>query len=150
MTKPIEDLIYDFLDPVLTAAQSDNEDPLFGVTLHDTVYRPIDNESDCYVQIGGCDSNLAPNAGATEMLEFDGDVTLICLVRVTGADRRDREAARTRVVEITKAVAKQFLDDPTMGTRVNDSRILKCPRDWTSINSTPFALTNVPMIVNET
>lgn len=149
MTEPIEELIFEFLEPVIAAAQSDSNNPLYGVELHDTEYRPITDEHHDYVQIGSCDSELAPNPGATEMLEFDANVILICLAKVLGKERSDRHAARKRVVAITKAVAQLFCEDPTMGDRVNLCRVMRCPRDWASVNSNPYAVANVPLLVNE-
>lgn len=150
----IEDHLYEFIAEAVDAANDpdapDEDSPFFDVVLHDTVYRPITSEQHHYIQIGNCDSDFAPSSGAETIEEFDGDVTIITLSRVLTEDRSDRKAARSKALSMAKAAAKLLLDDPTMGGRVNDSRVLKCLRDWTSIQSEPFALANVPLIVNET
>ncbi len=154
MSDPIEDSLYDFIKAAVDTANDedapDEDSPFFKVVLHDTIYQPIVDDQNDFIQIGNCDSDFAPSQHADSVEEFDGDVTVITLSRVTAAERSDRKAARTRAMELAKAVAKLLLDDPTMGGRVNDSRILKCLRDWAVIKSHPFAVTNLPLIVNET
>jgi hypothetical protein len=150
----IEDHLYEFILAAVDAANDeaapDENSPFFEVVLHDTIYRPITSDQHYYIQVGNCDSDFAPSFGGDTIKEFDGDVTVITLARVLTEDRSDRKAARGKALSLAKAVAKLLLDDPTMGGRVNDSRVLKCLRDWTSINSEPFALANVPLILNET
>ncbi len=142
----IEDLVYDFLKETIDAAQSG--EPLFGAELHDTVFRRIEKEY-C-IRVGDAESDLAPSPGADEELEFDGVVPLVILSVVSGPNRSDRKAARTRMIKLSKALAKLFHDDPTMGGRVNDSRVTRWPRGWDSIESKPYSISNAVLLVNET
>lgn len=151
---PIEFLLYEFIkaaaDAVNDPETGDEDSPAFGVVVHDHIYRKVDDDKFDYIQIGPCDSDFAPSSGAEIVEEFDANVTVITVSRVPAADVRDRQAAMTKAVDLAKWVAKLLLDDPTMGARVNDSRVLQCARDWVSINGKPYAVTNVPLIVNET
>jgi hypothetical protein len=154
LSNPVETSLYDFIkaaaDVVNDEETPDEESPAFGVIVHDHVYRKIEDENFHYIQIGHCDSDFAPSPGAESVEEFDANVVVITLSRVPAADVRDRQAAMTKALDLAKWVAKLLLDDPTMGNRVNDSRVLRCMRDWASINGKPYAVTNVPLIVNET
>jgi len=142
----IEDHAYDFLKERIAAAVSG--DAGYGAELHDTVYRRI--EKTFGIRIGDADSDLEPNPGATEMEEFDGHMPLVIFSLVEGSDRSDRKAARSRMIALAKWVGKQFIDDPTMGGRVNDSRIKRWPRGWDSIESKPYSVANARLLVNET
>jgi hypothetical protein len=142
----IEDHVYDFLRAAIDAAQ--RGEPLFGAELHDHVFRKIEKEYG--VRVGDADSDLAPSPGATEMREFDGFVPLVIFSVVKGANQSDRQAARTRMIELSKAVSKLFHDDPTMGGRVNDARITRWPRGWDSIEARPYSVSNAVLLVNET
>jgi hypothetical protein len=142
----IEDLIYDFLAENIAAAPNDS--PLFEAELHDTVYRVITQEYG--IRIGDGSSELVPNPGATEIQEVNGVVPIVIFSVVTGADRADRKDARGRMIGLAKAVSKLFLDDPMMNGRVNDSRIKSAPRGWDSIESKPYSVANMHLLVNET
>jgi hypothetical protein len=142
----IEDHVYDFIAEAIDAAEPG--DAFFEAELHDTVYRRIEKEFG--VRVGDGESELAPSPGDAEILEFDGTVPLVVFSLVTGADRSDRKAARARMLRVAKAVAKLFLEDPTMSNRVNDSRVTRCPRGWDSIESKPYSVANLHLLVNET
>lgn len=151
---PIEFSLYEFIkaaaDAINDPDTGDENSPAYGVVVHDHIYRKIDTDNPDYIQIGPCHSDFAPSPGAETVEEFDASVTVITLSRVPAADVRDRRAAMTKALDLAKWVAKLLLDDPTMGARVNDARVLSCLRDWVSINAKPYAATNVPLIVNET
>jgi len=130
----------------IAAATSDSS--LSGAELHDTVYRKIETEYG--IRIGDGESQLTPSPGATEMLEVNGVVPIVIFSAVTGPDRSDRKAARARMIGLAKAVAKVFQLDPMMNARVNDSRITRAPRGWDSIESKPYSVANMHLLVNET
>lgn len=142
----IEDAIYDFLEEEIEAAGQDSA--LFKAQLLDSPYETI--ARDYGIQIDDGESDLAPSRGADEVLEFDGNVTLIVFRKIPHLDRAHRKQARGQALELAKAAAKLFFDDPTMGGRVNDSRVLRCLRGWTNINSKSYVILNVPLLVNET
>lgn len=145
----IEDLTYDFLKEEIAAVVTDSSHALYKAELHDHLYHKISDSPGYGIRIGDCESVLAPSPGAAEMEEFDGDLTLVVFVRVVGGDKADRTAARAKVLAISKAVAKLFIEDPTMGNRVNDARVMRCPRGWDSIGSQPYAVCNLPLLVND-
>ena len=142
----IEDHVYNFIKEAVAAAAP--ESPLAGVEVHDTVYREIEQET-C-IRVGDGDSDLAPNPGATAMQEFDGVVPLVVLSLLTGADRSARQACRSRMIDLSKALAMVFMEDPTMGGRVNDSRVTRWPRGWDNISSRVYSVSNAALLVNET
>jgi len=141
----IEDHVYDFLEAAIAAAPPGSL--LADAELHDHIYREIKTEYG--IRIGDGESELAPSAGDTAELEFDGFVPIVIFSAVTGADRSDRKAARSRMIGLAKEVSRAFRQDPTMGGRVNDSRIRRLPRGWDSITSTPYAVANMSLLVNE-
>ena len=151
MSLAIEDRVLDFLEEEIEAL-ADDADPVVGVLfeaqLIDSPYATIEKEFG--VAVDDADSEFAPTPGATDIEEFDGDVTLIIWSAITGNDRTQRRAARTKAIALTKAVAKLFLDDPTMGGRVNDARVLRCRRGWAKIQTVNYSIMNVPLLVNET
>ena len=147
MTLAIEDRIIEFLQESI-AAVVDEEHPLFEAELLDSPYAPITKDYGISVDDG--DSAFAPTPGAEDIEEFDGNLTLVIYSVVNGPDYTERKAARTRAINLAKEVAKLFLLDPTMNERVNDSRVLRCLRGWAGIQSVPYAIMNVPLIVNET
>lgn len=141
----IEDLIFDFLEESIAAAANDS--PLKDAELLDSPYATI--TKDFGIQIDDGESDLAPSPGAEEIWEFDGNVTLIIYRRVPKADRAARAEARGQALALAKAAAKLFLDDPMMGNRVNDSRVLRCLRGWGNIKSSSYVILNVPLLVND-
>ncbi len=146
MGTAIEDHAHDFVEGALEAAV--DGDPLHEAELHDTLYRRITKPFG--IRIGDGESSLTPSSGAEEILEHDGEVPIVIYSRVEGPDRRDRKAARSRMLDVAKAVAKLFLNDPTMGGRVNDSRVTKCLRGWDEFETIPYSVANMSLLVNET
>lgn len=142
----IEDHIHDYLEDAIEAA--DEQSVLFGAELHDTVYRSIKKKFG--IRVGNGESDLAPTPGGAQVAEFDGAVPLVVYALVEGPDRSDRKAARSRVLEMSKAIAQLFFNDPTMGGRVSDSRVTKFPRGWDAFDSSPYAVANPLVLVNET
>lgn len=142
----IEDLAFEFFESGLNALGEDS--PIFGAELHDTLYREITKEFG--IRIGDGESDFVPNAGSTEEQEVDGVIPIVIFSLVTGADRSDRKAARTRMIRVAKWVSRLVRVDPTMGGRVNDARIKRVPRGWDSIKSAPYSVANMHLLVNET
>lgn len=155
--KVIEAHIYDFLKDAIDAVneaeagfgEEDEHTALFDAELHRHTYQKFDNAKWYGIRVGSAESILAPGPGQEEMEEFDGDLTLVTFARVKEADHSDVEVARTKSFELAKAVAKLFFDDYTAGSRVNDARVLRCPRGFDEWNSSIYAVCNMPMIVND-
>jgi hypothetical protein len=146
MATASEDLVFDFIEENANAAIAG--EPLFEAELHDTLYRPIKKRYG--IRVGDGDSELSPTPGGEELAEFNGVVPIVIYSAVTGPDRSDRKDARAKMMDVAKAVAKLFLDDPTMGGRVTDSRVKSCPRGWDSYNDIPYSVANMVLLVNET
>jgi len=150
LSDAIEDRIYDFIAERIAALLDDTDPifgPLFGAQLLDSPFAKI--ESEYGIQVDDGDSDFAPTPGATDIEEFDGNVTLIIFRLVTGADRSQRAEARGQAIALAKAAAMLFIDDPTMGDRVNDARVLRCSRGWANIKSSHYSIMNVPLLVND-
>jgi hypothetical protein len=88
--------------------------------------------------------------GGEAIEEFDGLITLSCFARVAGTNKTMRMVARDKAIEVAKAAAKHFLDDPTMQGRVRNSRVVSARRGFENIGSQPYAVCNLELIVNET
>jgi hypothetical protein len=129
-------------------AVADEDDLLFELEILDSPYATI--TKDFGVQVDDANSDLAPTPGGDDLEEFDADLILVVYSRVDGPDYSDRKAARTRAIALGKRLGQLFLTDPTMNSRVQDSRVLRCSRGWVNIKSVPYAIVNVPLIVNET
>jgi hypothetical protein len=142
----IENDTFEFIEEAVVASAVG--DRLNGIELHETVYQTI--KKDTGVRVGDCESSLAPTPGAEEVEEFDGLLNLVCFARVTGEDKTRRMAARDNALELAKAVSKLFLDDPSMGGRVRDSRVLRVLRGYDSTGAQPYAVCNLEIVVNET
>lgn len=154
MSNAIEDSIFDFVKAAIDAANEAEDpdhpsgNPLVGAALHDTIYSTITNDRG--IQIDDGESDFAPSPGAETIEEFDGNVTLIIYRKLGKDERSERKQARSDALDLAKAVAKLFVDDPTMGNRVNDSRVLRCLRGWANIKSVPHCIMNLPLLVNDT
>lgn len=140
-----EHQIYLFLQSALAAAQSG--EPLHGAELHDTEHQVITRERG--IRIGDGRSQLAPKADGT-LGEFDAEVELTCFVRVAGADKTERLAARDGTIDVAAAVVALFFADQTLGGRVCDVQMGPIRREFASINGQPFALARVLLIINPT
>lgn len=133
---------YEFLQTAIEGAA--DTDALFGAELHDTVYQQIEN--DFGVRISTPESSLAPQSSGIE--DNDALVTLVIFARIQGADKTDRLNALDVCDAVTKAVAKTFYDDLSMGGRVCDCDVLRAVTDFDSIGSDVFAVSNLPIVVN--
>lgn len=144
MSEPVENLIFAFLEEKFN--ETHEGDILFGIDLHDTVFKKI--EKDNGVRIGDAESEFAPNV-ENQLQEFDAVLTVVCFAKILGANKTERAEARKKVFQISQAVAQLFHEDHTMSGRVCDSRILGAVRGWDSLNSHPYAVVNMPIVFNE-
>lgn len=156
--KVIEAHVYDFLKDAVDAANDpdtgDEDSPFFGAELHQHVFQKFDDAKWFGIRVGNGESTLAPNSGATEIEEFDGSLTLVTFTRLKTSDFSDLEDARTKAFDLAKAVAFLFVTEdpvhgPTMGGRVNDARVTRCPRGFDEFDSSLYAVCNMPLIVND-
>jgi hypothetical protein len=142
----IENHTFEFLEAAVNTA-IDGE-ALYGAETLETVYQTIKREFG--IRVGDCEAKLAPLPGGEAIEEFDGLVTLSCFARVAGTNKTMRMVARDKAIEVAKAAAKHFLDDPTMQGRVRNSRVVSARRGFENIGSQPYAVCNLELIVNET
>lgn len=139
----LNSIFYDFINVAVEAA-TDDEKPLYGAEIHDTVYEQIkDNHG---VRISTPASTLAPHDGVIQ--DFDAVVILVCFARVKGADKTERLEALDVCDAVTKAVAELFFNDSQMGGKVCDTQVLRHAMDFDSIGSDVFAVSNLPIVVN--
>lgn len=151
MATAIEDSVVDFLEEAIEAID-DEDNPLFEAQLLDSPFAELvekaTNTRGVIVDEG--ESDFAPSPGAIEVREFDGNVTLIVFRSIDGNDRTERKAARSAALALAQAVAKLFFDDPTMGNRVQDARVLRCIRGWANWKTNPYCILNLPLLINDT
>jgi hypothetical protein len=154
-TKVIEAHVYHFIKEAVDAANDpdtpDEDSVFFGADLHRHIYQKFDDAKWFGVRVGNGESDLAPNPGATEMAEFDGRLVLVTFARIKESDQSDVEVARTKAFDLARAVAKLFIDDDgvTIGDRVNDARVQRCNRGFDEWDGSLYAVTNVPLLVND-
>lgn len=154
-SKVIEAHVYDFIKEAVDAANDpdtpDEESPFFEAELHRHVFQKFDNSKWFGIRVGNGESILSPNSGATEIEEFDGDLILVTFARIKAADHSDLEDARTKAFDLAKAVVALFLtsDGVTMGDRVNDARVMRCPRGFDEWDASLYAVCNMPLLVND-
>lgn len=145
MAKPVEILVYEFFDEAFAAAVSGTL--LHGLELHDTTYQKI--ATDKGVRISEAVGKLLPGPGGG-LKEWDVDLIVVCYARVRGKDKRARQEALQQVFDIQEEIVKLILADQTLGTRVCDLVIRKSPRGYADLDGEPFAVANMPLIINPT
>ena len=141
--KPVETHLYDYLKEVFDASASVNV--LSQLELHDTVHQKIGKAAG--VRISEAVGMLAAGPGGG-LKEMDVDIILVCFARVEGKDKRQRQDALGKVFEIESEVAKLFINDPTMGSRVCDVLVRRSSRGYDVLDGEPYAVANVPLLVN--
>ncbi len=145
---PIEIKVFDFFDDAITAAVSG--DTLFGVQLHDTVYQTIqrtgDRVTDRVIRISECDSEMVQCGLDWE--EKDANLILVIAVRIQGKDKTERRDALTDLVNLFRAVADLIDDDRTLGDRVHDLQAEKASRGYDLFDGDPYAVVNIPLLIN--
>lgn len=142
----VEESLNQFLTGAIAAASAGSA--LYQVELHDTFYQRI--EGDVGVRIGDCEADLSPLPDAQAVEEFNARVTLVCYARIPKEDWERRGPYRDRVTGMAREIALLFFNDPRMGQRVNDARVLSVRRGYDAItNSDRYAVANLDVIINE-
>lgn len=144
MDKPAEILLFDFLTEQINALVGD--EVLCGVELHDTVYQPI-GKANRLVRVSEAVGDLSPGP---EMVvrEYDVQLMLVIASRVEGKDKEDRQPALVDVFQMQKALYSLIIGDSTLGARVCDSVIGRGPRGYDVLDGEPFAVANMPLVIN--
>ncbi len=142
--KPSEILVFDFLAEEIAAAAVDSV--LYSLELHDTIFQKI--KSNRGVRISDCVSQFSPYG--TDEKEYDALITLACFVRVEGKQKTSRQPALSDVFEIQKAIYALFRAKADLNNRVCDSLLQRGGRGYDSLDGEPFAVANIPLIINPT
>lgn len=134
-----EESIFLFLEETVAAAGVD--DPLDGSAVHPNFYIRISTERG--IRIGDSIADIAPRGG--EFKEFNVAFPVQIFVRVDG---EDFTAARETVRAMGLKVAGAMFDDPTLGGRVCDARIVTASRSWAKVSATPYAVQILQIIID--
>lgn len=126
---------------------SDEANTCFGVEVLDT--QSESSESDFGILFGDCISSLAPNRGATQMVRFDVETTIVAYAFI-GDDEQERAAARDRAEAMGLEISLWMHLDMTMGGRVRNSRALDLIDGYVDGARGLYAVSNIPVRINET
>lgn len=149
--KPAEILLYDFLREKLDAApagsvlspEGDSDRGELG--LHDTIYQQI--KTDRCIRISEVVGGFSPGP---EMVwkEVDVSITLVALARVTGTEKKDRQPALSYAWELQKELYSLLTDHPDLDGRVCDLLLRDGVRGYDELDSEPYAVAHIPLIIN--
>ena len=138
----LESELYEFAAAAIAVAVEGNA--LFQVELLPSVYDPAMTAR--AIRIGDSNFDLAPAAGGA-MEEFD---VLGSLEVLSMPSDDDYVAAREDARLIALALGQILKDDPTLGSRVHDSRLLGGVAGWGSLKTQRYRVVRLHMIANET
>lgn len=143
MEKPSEILLYEFLRESIDALPQDHT--LFELEVHDTVFQTIKTERGA--RISDAVGDLSPGP---EMVikEYDTLLIITCYSRVNGTDKTQRQTALVDLFNIQREIYSLLLNDSTLGGRVCDSVLLKGGRGYDSLDGEPYAVSNMPIVIN--
>lgn len=144
MEKPVEILVYEFLEEEIAASATDSV--LYSLELHDTIFQKI--KTNRGVRISDCISTFSPYG--TDEKEYDAIVTLACFVRVEGKEKTNRQPALAAVFDIQKALYALFRAKSDLNSRVCDSLLQRGARGYDALDGEPFAVANIPLVINPT
>jgi hypothetical protein len=141
----LETALYEVLKAAIDAAAGG--DTLFEVELLASVYDPATTGR--AIRIGDSNFDLAPApGGAMEELDVLGNVEI--LSRPEDDTPAAFVAAREDGRVLALAVGQALFDDPTLGGRVQDSRILGGVAGWGSLRTEKYRVVRLHVIGNET
>lgn len=144
-TKPIEILVYEFLQENVDAAADGSA--LSGIDVHDTVWQAFKKDMPKVLRVSDAVGRMVP-IGEGQIKEFDVAVEIACAVKIEGVDKKARQQPLCDVFNIQKAVVGLLFADQTLGNRVCDILINEMPRSYDSIDGNPYAVANIGLIVN--
>lgn len=134
--------MYEFLEEEIAASATDSV--LYSLELHDTIFQKI--RTNRGIRISDCVSTFSPHG--TDENEYDALVTLALFVRVEGKEKSNRQPALGAVFDIQKAVYALFRAKPDLNSRVCDSLLQRGGRGYDVMDGEPFAVANVPLVIN--
>lgn len=142
--KPAEILIEEFLEAKIASAAGDS--PLKDAELHDTVWKLITKTFG--VRIGDAASQFAPVDGG-QMKEFNARLVIICFSEISGKNKKERKASKQKVFEMSIEIGRLITADPSLGGTVCDVVIEEGSRGYDTENNKPFAVANLPIVINQ-
>lgn len=145
MAKPVEISLFDFLTDKISASAVDSV--IYGLELHDTIYQLITKSRG--IRISDVVGSFSPAGTATES-EYDVFISLSCFAKVEGKNQKARQPALTQVFDIQQAVYGLLRADASLGGRVCDSVLLRGARGYESLDSQPYAVAIIEMVINPT
>lgn len=151
MDKPAEILMFDFLTeqfaaaPAGTALSLEPDGDRGQLSLHDTVYQQIATPR--VVRISEATGDFMPGPDG-EWKEWDVSLRLVIAVRVTGQEKKDRQPALTFVWELQRELCKLLTEQSTLDGRVCDLVLRTGVRGYDELDSEPYAVVHLPLIIN--
>ena len=143
MDKPVEILVWEFFADNI--AEAVPEDVLYEVELHDTTWQKIMKPRG--LRLTNSFGDMAPGPGGG-MKEVDMHMQVAIYARVEGTDQSARVPAMQKVYDLERKVCEMIYGDQSLGNRVCDVLIVKCIRDYDSLDGNPYAIANIQLIIN--
>ena len=79
---------------------------------------------------------------------FDAVVIIGFWVKIEGKEATERRLARDQCFEMARTIADAFYADSSLGGEVCDSLLLRAIDGSRNVTSTPYAVINLPIILN--
>ena len=143
MSQPAEFNVNDYFEERFNASESGSV--IYDLELHDTIYQQITKPRG--VRISDAFGAMAPDGGGG-VKEHDVNLTIACFVRVEGKDKQARRMASQAVFEISEEIYGLLFDDQTLGGRVCDSVPGQFTRSYDVLDAKPYAVVNIPLVIN--
>jgi hypothetical protein len=140
---------YDFLKEEVEAI-SDSTSPLYQAAVLKDEYEEMPKDKPRGIRIGRCISSIAPNVGQTEVKHFDAELIIIFYVRIERGMKQERTPFREAALQMAEAAALLFYNKPGMNGRSDDANPLTLPRGMDDVDSLPYAISNLYVIINDT
>lgn len=146
MSKPAENLIYEFLDEQKLNFLLDGE--IYGkdFEIHPSAYEKWNAQTNLIV--GDADTSMLPNGNGDSMTEFDALLTLEIVSRVVGKDKTNRLPARQKVYDVKKILLQLFEEYPTLNGRGCRVKVLRQVRFFDDTRADKWATERVPIVLN--
>jgi hypothetical protein len=142
----VENSLFTFINNAVIASGSSSA--LHGAQVDEATYALVTAQFG--IRIGDSNYKLAPQPGGTAMSEFDATIDVIIFAEVA-ENYFDRSEARDKVKAMVRELALLFINDPSIGGAVRDSRFLDAVVGWDSQqDGRPYCVASMPFIYNET
>jgi hypothetical protein len=141
-------LVFDFLKAEIEAIE-DESDLLFGSQILEDQYKEMTKDKG--IRVGKLlKARPAPNSGQTGIEFSDVLIVLIVFVRIERGQKQERAPYSEKSFAIAERLALLIFDNPTLGERVNSARPIDMPELMDDTDNSPYAVTNIFLLINET